>query len=84
MNIWVDGEWRGEENPVPVHQWCQMCDPEGERVWDPWEPKFCELHFQSLAGSSETIIVSPYYCAQGDAGGEANRNMCELLHGRST
>lgn len=78
-----NGEWDGTDFSVAVHQWCPKCDPDGERVWDPWEMRYCDPHRGDLAGRLDHVAGPTEYLAQGEAGGDANIRMCNILHGRT-
>lgn len=80
---WINGEW-ADSTYETVHQWCPICDPVGEKVSDPWETRYCDAHYPERIGALDHVTGPTEYLAVGEAGGEANTRLCDLIHGRTT
>ena len=75
MPFRADGEWCDEY--VKVDDWCPTCANE---VTEPWVMKYCDPHVAETIGQVDHIVGPPMYIVQGEAGGEAGKSLCDLIH----
>lgn len=81
MSYAANGDWIDDNSTfVSVHAWCHVCDPDG--VPEPWTPHLCNNHLPSSEGLHDRLVSSAevFLSGSAEAGGDANRQMCDLLH----
>ena len=59
--------------------WCPTCEPERDMTREILDVRYCPIHTPSWAGADDPAGTGAIPIVE--AGGEANRNMCDLIHG---
>ena len=59
--------------------WCPHCQPERDPTKEILDLRYCPIHTPGWAGVDDPAGTEAIPIIE--AGGEANRNMCDLIHG---
>ena len=59
--------------------WCPTCEPDRDMTREILDVRYCPIHTPSWAGADDPAGTDAIPIVE--AGGEANRNMCDLIHG---
>lgn len=72
------------ETPNLATEWCPVCQPDKDPSREILQVRHCFMHDTALIGSAD-LMVSPPECstwsAPGEAGGDENRRLNDLLRG---
>ncbi len=69
------------DSPVVARAWCPGCDPLADPTLEILDLRYCDAHTPPRAGAADTTVASEgWVSGSSEAGGEANRRWCQLLH----
>lgn len=72
---------------IIVRKYCPDCEPNADplKKGDPLEVCWCEDHTPSRGGPDDINVTasSSFSTANTEAGGQNNRAMCNLIHGKN-
>lgn len=69
------------ESPLVARAWCPGCEPHADPLLEILEVRWCDQHLPSRLGAADsTVTVQGFLSGSAEAGGEANRLWCQLLH----
>jgi hypothetical protein len=69
------------DSPVVARAWCPGCEPFADPILQILEVRYCDQHSPSRDGADDGYVTSDSHPSGGaEAGGDANRLWCELLH----
>lgn len=64
--------------------YCPGCEPDADPIREILDVRWCELHTPARAGSDDsTVSADGFLSGSAEAGGDANRRWCELVHASS-
>lgn len=68
-------------SPVVARSWCPLCEPLADPTLEILDVRYCDQHTPARAGPDDGIVTSEGALSGGtEAGGDANRLWCQLLH----
>jgi hypothetical protein len=71
------------ETPVLARSYCPGCEPEADPCREILDVHWCEGHAPQSSGVDDSrIVVELTVSGSAEAGGEANRRWCDVLHRR--
>ena len=63
--------------------YCPGCEPDADPICEILDVRWCELHTPARGGSDDsTVNADGFLSGSAEAGGDANRRWCELVHAR--
>ena len=69
------------DSPVVARAWCPGCEPFADPTLQILDIRYCDQHAPVRDGSDDSSVTSESYLSgNAEAGGDANRLWCELLH----
>jgi hypothetical protein len=69
------------DSPVVARPWCPGCEPLADPILQILDLRYCDQHVPHRDGSDDDSVTSDNYLSgSAEAGGDANRLWCELLH----
>jgi hypothetical protein len=69
------------DSPVVARAWCPGCEPLADPTLQILDLRYCDQHTPGRDGSDDSLMASDgYLSGSAEAGGDANRLWCELLH----
>ena len=69
------------DSPLVARAWCPGCEPLADPTLQILDLRYCDQHLPSRGGADdETVTSESYLSGSAEAGGDANRLWCELLH----
>jgi hypothetical protein len=70
------------DTPTIARSYCPGCEPDADPCREILDLHWCEAHVPPRDGSDDAVVASDVYLSgSAEAGGDANRRWCELLHG---
>jgi len=61
--------------------YCPGCEPDADPIREILDVRWCELHTPAREGSDDsTVSADGFLSGSAEAGGDANRRWCELVH----
>ena len=71
------------DSPVVARAWCPGCEPFADPTLQILDIRYCDQHVPGRDGSDDgSVTTDGHLSGSAEAGGDANRLWCELLHGR--
>jgi hypothetical protein len=69
------------DSPIVARAWCPGCEPLADPTVQILDIRYCDQHLPAREGADDASVTSDS-CLSGsaEAGGDANRLWCELLH----
>jgi hypothetical protein len=68
-------------SPVVARSWCPGCEPSADPLIEILDVHYCDAHTPDRDGAADAIVPSEIILTgSSEAGGEANRIWCDLLH----
>ena len=68
-------------SPNVARLWCPVCEPSADPTAEILDVRYCDAHPPEREGSADVIVRTELgLSGTGEAGGDANRWWCELLH----
>lgn len=69
------------DSPVVARAWCPGCEPTRDPEQEILDVRFCVAHTPNREGGADNVVTTEgYVSGSTEAGGEANRIWCQLLH----
>jgi hypothetical protein len=69
------------DSPIVARAWCPGCEPFADPTLQILDLRHCEQHAPARDGSEDGSVTSDGAASgSAEAGGDANRSWCELLH----
>jgi hypothetical protein len=69
------------DSPVVARSWCPGCEPLADPTLEILDVRYCDQHAPARSGSDDTHVTSDSSLSgSAEAGGDANRLWCQLLH----
>ena len=69
------------DSPAVARAWCPGCEPLADPIAQILDLRYCDQHLPHRDGSADESVTSDNYLSgSAEAGGDANRLWCELLH----
>jgi hypothetical protein len=69
------------ETPVLARSYCPGCEPDADPCHEILDVQWCESHAPTSNGLDDArIVVEITVSGSAEAGGEANRRWCDVLH----
>lgn len=70
--------------PVIARSYCPGCEPDADPVREILDVRWCDAHAPARDGSDDnSVSCEGFMSGSAEAGGDANRRWCQLLHGGS-
>lgn len=70
-----------KETPSIARAYCPGCEPDADPCLEILDVRRCELHPLVRSGSADTMVGTSILPSGGaEAGGEANRKFCNMIH----
>lgn len=70
------------ETPSLARAYCPSCEPNADPCREILDVRWCEAHLPVRDGADDGAVTSDAFLSgSAEAGGEANRRWCELIHG---
>ncbi|OLC17340.1 MAG: hypothetical protein AUH29_02160 [Candidatus Rokubacteria bacterium 13_1_40CM_69_27] len=70
--------------PVVARSYCPGCEPDADPTREILDVRWCDAHAPTRDGSDDAVVTSDAFLSgSAEAGGDANRRWCELLHAGS-
>ncbi|HEV8639939.1 MAG TPA: hypothetical protein VGV13_02455 [Methylomirabilota bacterium] len=70
--------------PVVARSYCPGCEPDADPTREILDVRWCDAHAPTRDGCDDTAVTSDAFLSgSAEAGGDANRRWCELLHASS-
>jgi hypothetical protein len=67
--------------PVVARAYCPGCEPDADPTREILDVRWCEAHAPARDGTADNTVTSDAFLSgSAEAGGDANRLWCELLH----
>jgi hypothetical protein len=67
---------------VVARSYCPGCEPDADPTREILDVRWCDAHAPTRDGSDDAVVTSEAFLSgSAEAGGDANRRWCELLHG---
>lgn len=61
--------------------YCPGCEPDADPIREILDVRWCELHTPAREGAEDaTVNADGFLSGSAEAGGDANRRWCELIH----
>ena len=69
------------DSPLVARAWCPGCEPHADPTLQILDIRYCDQHLPTREGADDASVTSDGYpSGSAEAGGDANRLWCELLH----
>ena len=69
------------DSPLVARAWCPGCEPLADPTLQILDLRYCDQHLPPRSGADDDTVASESYLSgSAEAGGDANRLWCELLH----
>lgn len=69
------------DSPVVARAWCPGCEPLADPTLQLLDIRYCDQHLPGRDGLDDaTVAADAHLSGSAEAGGDANRLWCELLH----
>jgi hypothetical protein len=69
------------DSPVVARSWCPGCEPLADPTLEILDVRYCDQHAPGRDGSDDSSVTSDSHVSGSvEAGGDANRLWCQLLH----
>ena len=69
------------DSPLVARTWCPGCEPLADPTLQILDLRYCDQHTPARSGLDDVSVTSENYLSgSAEAGGDANRLWCELLH----
>ena len=69
------------DSPVVASAWCPGCEPLADPTLQILDVRYCDQHAPGRDGSDDSsVTLDGYLSGSTEAGGDANRLWCRLLH----
>jgi hypothetical protein len=73
------------DSPVVARAWCPGCEPLADPTLEILDIRYCDQHAPGRAGADDgSVMLDGHVSGSVEAGGDANRLWCELLHREAT
>jgi len=65
-----------------ARSYCPGCEPDADPLSEILDVRWCDAHAPARDGSDDAVVnCDAFLSGSAEAGGDANRRWCELLHG---
>lgn len=69
------------DSPIVARPWCPLCEPNRDPTVEILDTRYCDQHTLARKGlDDDTVVLRDYIHGSTEAGGQANRLWCQLLH----
>jgi len=68
------------DSPIVALTWCPTCEPDRNPMTEILDVRYCDLHQPDQGGDKDFSVVVHGISGTSEAGGEANRLWCGLIH----
>lgn len=69
------------DSPVVARAWCPGCEPLADPTLQILDIRYCDQHTPGRDGSDDnSVTLDGHLSGTAEAGGDANRLWCQLLH----
>jgi hypothetical protein len=69
------------DSPIVARAWCPGCEPFADPTLQILDLRYCEQHAPGREGSDDlNVTLDGHLSGSAEAGGDANRLWCQLLH----
>lgn len=73
------------DSPMVGRLYCPDCDPDADPSTEILDVLWCETHRPASGGADDAIVsASGYLSGSSEAGGEDNRQWCQMFHRERT
>jgi hypothetical protein len=73
------------ESPAVARAYCPGCEPDADPFTEILDVRWCDAHTPARDGVQDDAVRSDVFLSgSAEAGGEANRRWCQLLHAGSS
>ena len=72
-----------QDSPCVARAYCPGCEPDADPSQEILDVRWCESHLPARDGADDEVVTtSAYLSGSAEAGGDDNRQWCDILHGR--
>jgi hypothetical protein len=72
------------DSPLIARPYCPGCEPDADPTREILDVRWCESHAPVREGADDAVVRADGFLSGGiEAGGDANRRWCELIHASS-
>ena len=72
-----------QDSPCVARAYCPGCEPDADPSQEILDVRWCEPHLPARDGADDEVVTtSAYLSGSAEAGGDDNRQWCDILHGR--
>ena len=71
------------DSPSVARGWCPGCEPLADPTLQILDIRYCDQHMPGRDGLDDAVVTTDGHpSGSAEAGGDANRLWCQLVHGR--
>lgn len=81
MRVKEDTMYPSSGTPSMARNYCPGCEPDADPLKEVLDVRWCETHAPARDGTDDASVRSnSYLSGSSEAGGDANRSWCGVLH----